>query len=818
MPDEKIKQVLEKWHDDPVAFIQDVWPQSNVWGKLQEVCYSVRDHFGTVVPSAHGVGKTWVLARIVLWWLFTRIPSKVITTAPTWAQIESVLWGEIKTALLTAKFPLCNPSNILNTEIKLQPDWFAKAISTTEQVELREFGSTKLQGFHCLSDDTDVLTDSGWKTIFELQLKVKVMSVPVGKRKGEWKEIQKIWSFLFHGELNVLEEKVMNFAVTDEHRFPTKYDSESKKWELKKFSETKGKFVIQRIVNQEGGEITVPEEFKEFDDERFCEFVRFWTGDGGTREHSSGRFYEVILYQVKKEGVAYLEDKLLCGLKYSRTQDYFSFSDRRKVKWLIENVGRYQLQRKVPDFIKKASNRIRMAYLRGLWEAEGSIKKNKKWGQIYNTSKRLMDDVQEMLFLMGRPSTLGINKKIGQGIARNDCYVLSFTEKVNDYVVFKKKIRRQKYHGTVWCLSTEYQTFVVRRKGRIFVSGNSPNLLVVLDEAPGVPQFIYTAVASLAMSGDNRIIKVGNPTSPTGEFFNNCYSNQWNKVHISGFDHPNIVAGMEIIPGAITKAWIDRQKEEWGEGSPLWKAKVLGDFPDETEDTLIPLSWCEFAVSVEVESNTKTVLGVDSARFGDDKSVAYEIRANIAKLVYEVQKEDTMMQSGRVSSIHENYEQIGIDGTGVGGGLIDRVKEILNSSLNPEERKGHKIIEIHFGGKPTQKERFFDLRAEMYYTLRERLRPDGPTWMKIQIPNDNELKNQLASLKIQYTSDGRIKIESKDDMKKRGLKSPDKADALAIASWMARGEKPEMFIQNPVYKEFYEYKRKQRAVTVADKL
>ena len=90
--------------------------------------------------------------------------------------------------------------------------------------------------------------------------------------------------------------------------------------------------------------------------------------------------------------------------------------------------------------------------------------------------------------------------------------------------------------------------------------------------------------------------------------------------------------------------------------------------------------------------------------------------------------------------------------------------------------------------------------------------------MKIQIPNDNELKNQLASLKIQYTSDGRIKIESKDDMKKRGLKSPDKADALAIASWMARGEKPEMFIQNPVYKEFYEYKRKQRAVTVADKL
>src|SRR3990167_4523429 len=105
MPDEKIKQVLEKWHDDPVAFIQDVWPQSNVWGKLQEVCYSVRDHFGKVVPSAHGVGKTWVLARIVLWWLFTRIPSKVITTAPTWAQIESVLWGEIKTALLTAKFP-----------------------------------------------------------------------------------------------------------------------------------------------------------------------------------------------------------------------------------------------------------------------------------------------------------------------------------------------------------------------------------------------------------------------------------------------------------------------------------------------------------------------------------------------------------------------------------------------------------------------------------------------------------------------------------------------------------------------------------------
>jgi phage terminase large subunit len=482
---EKIQEEFDFWKSNPVDFIKSIWPNLKLWGKLEEICNSVRDNRLTVVPSCHGAGKSFISARIAVWWLFTHYPSKVITTAPTWNQVESVLWGELRSAVQSSRISLCNKEDLLNTEIKLAPDWFAKGLSTTEGVDQREYGSTKFQGFH------------------------------------------------------------------------------------------------------------------------------------------------------------------------------------------------------------------------------------------------------------------------------------------------------------------------------------SPNLLVILDEAPGVHKSIHIAVETLATGENNRILEIGNPTSPSGPFYDNCYSKNAHKIQISANDHPNIKENKEIIPGAITKEWVERMKQEWGEGSPLYKAKVLGEFPDETEDTLIPLSWCEKAVNAEIKPSQVRVLGVDPARFGDDKSVGYELIGNIARLKFEVSKEDTQRLAGRIVNCIEDYDEVDIDGTGVGGGVVDGARAQFRDDLDPNRRKlANKIREIHFGSKALNETRFFNLRAEMYWNLRERLRSDAPDWMKIKIPDDDELKSQLSSLKFYYSTNGRIQMEEKDEVKKRIGKSPDKADALALVTWAARVEKPEQIIQNPVYKEFFEMKRK----------
>ena len=131
-----IEKKVKKWKTDPIDFIKTFWPEDIIWNKLEEICYSVRDNKGTVVPSCHGAGKSYISAKIIIWWLFTRMPSKVITTAPTWNQVESILWGEIRASLNSAIFPLTDKKNILNTEIKLAPDWFARGISTNETIEI----------------------------------------------------------------------------------------------------------------------------------------------------------------------------------------------------------------------------------------------------------------------------------------------------------------------------------------------------------------------------------------------------------------------------------------------------------------------------------------------------------------------------------------------------------------------------------------------------------------------------------------------------------------------------------------------------------
>ena len=424
-----------------MEFMKAAWPDIFLWDKLEELCHALANNRRVVAPSGHGVGKTFIAARLALWFLYSFYPAKVITTAPTWPQVEKLLWSEITKAYNTASFPL--GGRILQTELKIDEEWFATGFSTRGKVSEREYGTPKFQGYH------------------------------------------------------------------------------------------------------------------------------------------------------------------------------------------------------------------------------------------------------------------------------------------------------------------------------------SENLLVLLDEGPGVEHEIWTSIESLIVGENNKVGAFGNPTSPSGDFYEACKNPLWKKVHISSFDHPNVKQGKIVVPGAVTKEWIEERRIDWGEDSPLWIAKVLGQFPAEGSDTLIPLSWAEACVGLGLSDEGDKKLGVDVARYGDDKTVFSEIYGQVAQPLESVSKKDTNYTIGRVIVKDKKlqFDMIGIDDTGVGGGVTDGL-----------ENEGLSIQAVNFGSSAVENDKFENLKAEFYWNLREAIKKK-----ELELPDDKELISQLCSIKYAYTRKGHIKIESKDDLKKRGLKSPDKADALVIA-------------------------------------
>jgi len=313
-----------------------------------------------------------------------------------------------------------------------------------------------------------------------------------------------------------------------------------------------------------------------------------------------------------------------------------------------------------------------------------------------------------------------------------------------------------------------------------FQGHHAKHLLLIMDEAPGVDPKIYEAAQGILTQQNSRCLLIGNPTSPTGPFFE-CFKNKhWNSFHISCYDSPAIKEP-DKYPALTSQKWIDERKEEWGERSPMFVSRVLGEFPLEGEDTLIPLNWCSRAVTrwEKSKENCKVsdhiYLGLDVARYGTNKTVLTEFIPNRVMFQKSIQNKSTTDATQLVVkegiSAGAKLLQITTDDTGVGGGVTDRLREL-----------GYPVLAVNFSQKPTDPMHFKGIRDEMYWHTRELFRSD-----EIAIPNSDLLINQLSAIKYKIDPrTGKIEIETKDDMKKRGLKSPDEADSLVIAIWGAK--------------------------------
>ena len=310
-----------------------------------------------------------------------------------------------------------------------------------------------------------------------------------------------------------------------------------------------------------------------------------------------------------------------------------------------------------------------------------------------------------------------------------------------------------------------------------FQGFHEENILIIFSEAQGIPQMIWDAAEGCMTSKGSRMLVIGNPIG-IGTTFHKTFSSEiWKKIHISAYDSPNVASGKLLIPSLVTREWVDEREKEWGRDNPLFQARVLGDFPTESDDTLISLNWIERATNKKIEIGTsKKTLGCDLARYGTNETVASEFdgyRVSLpiirlgSSLVDSAGAVMSHLRANEVERFRQHEVEIFADDIGVGGGFVD----IL-------QREGFKIRGICCNAVSTDPEKFFDLRAEMYWELRERFRMDT-----ICIPADDKLKSQLACLKYEYTTRGQIKLVSKEKLKKEGMESPDRADAVAMAVW-----------------------------------
>lgn len=291
-----------------------------------------------------------------------------------------------------------------------------------------------------------------------------------------------------------------------------------------------------------------------------------------------------------------------------------------------------------------------------------------------------------------------------------------------------------------------------------FQGPHSPHgVLFIGDEASGLAEWVFDTARGFMTQQDARMLLIGNPNFASGTFFESHGSDQWNPIHISAFD----------VPGDILRPdWKDEMLAEFGADSPIYQIRVLGNFPFQSENSLFDMTWIEAAMARKLEEGTPTVIGVDVARFGTDDSNLY-IRKGM-KIIDQAtwHGKDLMKSAGIVADKCKRWwpDKVYVDEIGVGSGVLDRLKE-----------QGWPAVGVNSNGRPRRRDDFFNLRAELYAHLASLFR-DGA----IQIPPDRVLMKQLIGLTYEHTSKGQRKIIGKEDLRRAGKPSPDRADALML--------------------------------------
>lgn len=297
-------------------------------------------------------------------------------------------------------------------------------------------------------------------------------------------------------------------------------------------------------------------------------------------------------------------------------------------------------------------------------------------------------------------------------------------------------------------------------------------MLFIVDEASGIADAIMEAILGTLTGEDNKLLMCGNPNRTSGTFYDSHHRDRDKyKTH-----HVN-----SLNSRRTSKENIEMLIRKYGKESNVVRVRVFGEFPNAEPDVFIPLEYATTATEVEVLEDGKHTgqiyLGVDCARFGDDEIIVYPRIGPYTFEPFVYHKLRTTELAGHIKRIGEEMchkfqrtlVNVNIDVGAMGAGVVDDLLEATRDS-----RIQWAISEVPFGGAGDDD--CDDMATVMYKVLRD-LFEEG----QIRIPNDDVTIAQMSTRKYRVTVKGKLKLESKDDYKKRHEESPDRADALALA-------------------------------------
>lgn len=324
------------------------------------------------------------------------------------------------------------------------------------------------------------------------------------------------------------------------------------------------------------------------------------------------------------------------------------------------------------------------------------------------------------------------------------------------------KIQDEKHKDT-W--RADFVTWSIERTEAFAGLHNEGKIIVLIfDEASAIPDKIWE-VAEGAMTDENTVIiwlAFGNPTKNTGRF-RECFgkfAHRWQHRQIDS-------RTVEGTNKAQLEAWI----QDYGEDSDFCRVRIRGEFPRSGSSQFIPSDSVAIArkARYDVPASLPRIGSVDVARFGDDQSIIGDRQGRQARIWKKFRGLDVVQLSDRCIEYIDGQhpDAFVVDGDGIGAGVYDYLKH------RGYDRKTL-LVEFHGAGTPQDYGKYFNRRAEIWGEMRDWIIAGS------QIPDDPELDADLTSIEYGYSQKGQIQLEKKEDMKKRGLGSPDCGDAIAM--------------------------------------
>ncbi len=317
-------------------------------------------------------------------------------------------------------------------------------------------------------------------------------------------------------------------------------------------------------------------------------------------------------------------------------------------------------------------------------------------------------------------------------------------------------------------------------------------LLVIFDEAYGIPLHLWTEGSSLASNEGARMVAVGNPDGP-GEFEKMCQPDSgWHVIHISYRHTPNFtgeLVSQQLSEMLIGRSWVEDRRVYWGEDSALFTSKCEGDFPSQGSPwQVVPYAWAAQCRYLESQPSGEVEAGVDVGA-GNDRTVI-TIRQGPAILHQEFfTSPDPITTAGRIAGVLRDWKVIRakVDSIGIGWGLYGSLRESSAKHFPYKPGTTHEadIVPINVAMGPTlgNEERFLNRRAQMWWDVgRELSRLKNWDFSRLSQDQQNQLIHELTMPMYEImTSKGRIKIEAKEDIRERLGASPDFAESALLA-------------------------------------